>query len=170
MSDRIEIKATLNVADDGTITGLAWPFGSPDRMGDEIQPGAFKSAKPPLPMLAYHDPAAPVGAWSSITETAKGLEVSGRLLVDDIPAAAQMRALVKAGAVSGLSIGFVTRKAEAKKGGGRILKAVDVVEVSLVTVPMHPGAKVTSIKSAARALKLAAAINRAATALSRSNP
>lgn len=168
--DRIEVKAAMTVAEDGTISGLAWPFGSPDRMGDEIMPGAFKGAKAPLPMLAFHDPAAPVGAWSSVAETAKGLEVSGRLLVEDIPAAKEMRALVKAGAVAGLSIGFVTKKAEAKKGGGRIIKAVDVVEVSLVTVPAHPGAKVTAVKSAARALKLAAAINRAATALSGSNP
>lgn len=165
--DRIEVKASMTVAEDGSISGIAWPFGAgPDRIGDEIMPGAFKGAKAPLPMLAFHDPAAPVGAWSSVTETAKGLEVSGRLLVEDIPAAKEMRALVKAGAVAGLSIGFVTKKAEAKKGGGRIIKAVDVVEVSLVTVAMHPGAKVTGVKSATRALKLAAAINRAVTALS----
>lgn len=167
MSERIEFKASLSVAEDGTISGLAWPFGTPDRVGDEIMPGAFKSAATPLPMLAFHDAAAPIGAWSSIAETEKGLEVSGRLLVEDIPDAKQMRALVKAGAVAGLSIGFVAKQAEAKRGGGRIIKAVDLVEISLVTVPAHPGAKVTSIKSATRALSLAAAINSTATRIAK---
>ena len=167
MTVRLELKAALSVDDAGTITGLAWPFGSPDRMGDEIMPGAFKGATPPLPMLAFHDPEAPVGAWSSIVETAKGLQVTGRLLVDDLERAREMRALVKAGAVSGLSIGFTTKRAEARKGGGRVIRAVDLVEISLVTVPAHPGAKVTSAKSATAALRIAEAINRAATAFRR---
>ncbi len=165
MNERLEFKANLTVSEDGAIKGIAWPFGSPDRYGDEIMPGAFKGAGSPLPMLAYHDPASPVGAWSSVSETSKGLEVSGRLLVEDLPAAREMRALVKAGAVTGLSIGFVTKKSEAKRSGGRVIKAVDLVEVSLVTVPAHPGAKVTGVKSATLALMLAAAINRATAAL-----
>lgn len=166
MSDaRFEIKASLAVDDTGLITGLAWPFGSPDRMGDEIAPGAFKSAQAPLPMLWAHDPVAPVGAWESIKETAKGLEVKGRLLVDDVAKAKEARALVRAGAVRGLSIGFITKSASTRKGGGRLIKGLDLVEISLVTVPAHPGAKVTSAKSAAQAIALAAAIHRAASAL-----
>lgn len=165
MSLRLEFKADIDVSDAGIITGLAWPFGSPDRTGDEIAPGAFKSAKPPLPLLFAHDPSEPLGAWDAITETRKGLEVKGRLLVDDVARAREVRALVRSGAVRGLSIGFITKNAAARKDGGRTIKALDLVEISLVTVPAHPGARVTTAKSAATAIALAAAINRAAAAL-----
>ncbi len=167
MSDRIEIKAALAVDEAGHITGTAWPFGSPDTVGDIIEPVAFASATPPIPMLAFHDPAAPVGAWSTVHVTPKGLEVAGRLLVDDVTAAREMRALVAAGAVSGLSIGFRTLKAQNRKGGGRTIKSLDLLEISLVTIPAHPGARVSSVKSAARAISLAAQIHRAASALRR---
>lgn len=164
---RFEFKADIGVDDAGLVTGIAWPFGSPDRVGDEIAPGAFQSARPPLPMLFAHDPSQPLGAWESIAETAKGLEVKGRLLVDDVTRAKEVRALVKSGAVRGLSIGFITKSAATRKGGGRTIKALELVEISLVTVPSHPGARVTNAKSAATAIALAAAINRAAAALKR---
>lgn len=157
----LDLKAAVTVDDAGAITGIAWPFGSADRTGDLIQPGAFKGAKPPIPMLAHHDPAAPVGAWSEVRETTKGLEVKGRLLVEDVPLARELRALVAAGAVTGLSIGFVTRAAEARKGGGRTITALDLLEISLVSVPAHPGARVTSAKSAMAAVRLAEALDRA---------
>ncbi|MFZ5690544.1 MAG: HK97 family phage prohead protease [Pseudomonadota bacterium] len=162
----LEFKAALSVDDAGLITGLAWPFGSPDRVGDEITPGAFKSAKAPLPILFAHDPKAPLGAWDSIAETKAGLEVKGRLLVDEVTRAREVRALVKSGAITGLSIGFVTKAAKAKAGGGRTISAIELVEISLVTVPSHPGARVRSAKSAMQAIALADAINRAALALS----
>jgi len=73
---------------------------------------------------------------------------------------------VQAGAVRGLSIGFATKRAITRKGGGRTIQALDLAEISLVTVPLHPGAHVTSAKSsAAAAIALADAINRAAAAL-----
>jgi HK97 family phage prohead protease len=165
MSERIEIKADISVDNAGMITGLAWPFGSPDRVGDEILPGAFKSAKAPLPILMGHDSMQPLGAWSVIAETSKGLEVKGQLLVNDVVRAKEVSALVKAGALGGLSIGFVTKSATARKGGGRTIKALDLVECSIVAIPMHPGAKITSSKSGAAAIALAAAINRASAAL-----
>lgn len=161
----LELKASVSVDDTGAITGLAWPFGTPDRMGDEILPGAFKGAKAPLPLLAFHRPDDPIGVWESITETPKGLAVSGRLLIDDLPRAREVRALVKSGAVTGLSIGFMTRSATARRGGGRTIKAVELVEISLVSVPAHPGARVSSAKTAAEAIRIAEAINRAAAAL-----
>jgi phage head maturation protease len=74
--NRLELKAQFNVEDSGLITGIAWPFGTPDRIGDMIQPGAFKSAKTPLPLLAYHYPAKPVGVWNTITEKSDGLHVT----------------------------------------------------------------------------------------------
>ena len=161
----LELKASVSVDDAGTITGMAWPFGSPDRMGDVIEPGAFKGAKGPLPMLAFHRPDDPVGVWAEITETAKGLTVKGRLLVDELSRAREVRALVQSGAVGGLSIGFMTKRAAARAGGGRTIKAVELVEVSLVSIPAHPGARVTGAKSAAEAIRIAEAINRASAAL-----
>lgn len=149
----------------GAITGLAWKFGTPDRIGDWIEPGAFKGLKLPLPMLFGHDLNDPVGAWDRVEEKADGLHVAGRLLVDEVARAREVRALVKAGAVRGLSIGFVTRKAAARSGGGRTIKALELFEVSLVSAPMHPGAKVTSAKSAAGAFALAESIRRAEAAI-----
>src|SRR5690349_17668601 len=111
MNGRFEFKADIAVDGTGVITGTAWPFGSPDRVGDEIAPGAFKSAKAPLPLLFAHDPTQPLGAWDTVAETAKGLQVKGRLLVDEVARSKEVRALVKSGAVTGLSIGFITKSA-----------------------------------------------------------
>lgn len=163
--DRLEVKADVAVDDAGIITGIAWPFGTPDRVGDVVEKGAFASARAPIPMLFAHDPRDPVGAWTELVEDADGFKVKGRLLIDDVARAREVRALVQAGAVGGLSIGFTTRKAAPRRGGGRTITALDLVEVSLVSVPMHPGARVTGAKSAAAAIALAEAINRAAVAL-----
>ena len=163
--ERAFIETKVLADEGGLISGLAWKFGSPDRIGDWIEPGAFKGLKLPLPMLFGHDLNDPVGAWDRVEEKADGLHVSGRLLVDEVARAREVRALVKAGAVRGLSIGFVTRKATARSGGGRTIKALELFEVSLVSAPMHPGAKVTSAKSAAGALALADIIRRADAAI-----
>jgi HK97 family phage prohead protease len=166
--NRLELKAQFSVEDSGLITGIAWPFGSPDRIGDMVAPGAFKGAVSPLPMLAFHDPKQPVGVWNTITEKSDGLHVTGKLLVDDVMAAREMRALVREGAVRGLSIGYQTKKAITRKCGGRLIQALDLAEISLVTVAMHPGAKVTGLKSfESAAASIADAINRAAAALKR---
>lgn len=164
--NRLETKATITVDDTGAIEGVAWPFGTPDRVGDLIEKGAFAGARTPLPILFGHDPNDPVGVWEDVAETASGFVVKGRLLVEDLPRAREVRALVRSGAVAGLSIGFSTRKAAPRTGSrGRIISALDLVEISLVTVPSHPGARVTSAKSAATVLAIAEAITRAASAL-----
>lgn len=163
--NKFEIKAALSVSDAGEITGLAWPFGSADRVGDMIEKGAFAGAAGPLPMLFGHNPNDPVGVWEATTETDTGLEVRGRLLVEQVERAREVRALVQAGAVTGLSIGFSTKKASARKGGGRTITSLELVEISLVTVPAHPGARIRSAKTAAASIAIAEAINRAALAL-----
>lgn len=145
----IECKAQLSVDEAGTITGLAWPFGSADRVGDVIERGAFTKTLPPLPMLAHHDQKDAVGVWESIEETAEGLTVKGRLLIGDVPRAAEIRALIREGALRGLSIGFATRKALGRKGGGRTISELELLEISVVAVPCHPGARITSAKDLA---------------------
>ena len=165
--DRVFFETKILGTDDGIISGLAWKFGAPDRIGDWIEPGAFKGVKLPIPMLFGHDMNDPVGTWDVAEEKADGLHITGKLLVDDVARAREVRALVKSGAVRGLSIGFVTRKSNARPDGGRTIKSLELLEASLVTIPMHPGAKVTSAKSAVRALQLVAAINRATAQLER---
>lgn len=161
----IECKATLAVDDAGTISGTAWPFGTPDRVGDLIMPGAFRKAVAPLPMLAFHAADDVVGAWTEVREDGVGLRVKGRLLLDDLPRARELHAMVKAGALRGLSIGFVATSAKSRPGGGRTISAVDLVEVSLVSVPAHPKAGITAHKTGAEAIRLAAALSRAAARL-----
>jgi HK97 family phage major capsid protein len=100
-------------------------------------------------MLAGHTD--PVGVWDSIAVDGEGLKVAGRLLVDDVPEAKSTRALVRAGAVTGLSVGFITKKSAPRTGGGRTISDLDLVEVSIVAVPANPGATVTNIKEAALA-------------------
>lgn len=145
MTDRLEFKAVLAVSDEGEITGTAWPFGGPDRVGDVIEKGAFTSPAS-LPMLFAHDQAQVIGVWDEIAETPEGLTVKGRLLVEKVTRAAEVRAMIKAGAVSGLSIGFVTKSAK-RHAKGRTISALDLHEISVVAVPAHPGAQITSVKS-----------------------
>ncbi len=145
MTDRIEIKAALSVTDAGEITGLAWPFSGPDRVGDVIEKGAF-TGPATLPMLFSHDHAQVIGVWDEIAETPEGLTVKGRLLVEDVERAREVRAMVKAGAVSGLSISFVTKGAK-RHAKGRTISALELHEISIVAVPSHPGARITSVKS-----------------------
>ena len=151
--ERIEVKAQFTVAEDGTIEGVAWPFGSADRVGDIIEPAAFAQARAPLPMFAEHDPAATVGVWDAIAATAEGLTVKGRLLSGEVARAREMRALVREKAVTGLSIGFRTLKSAPRRGGGRTISALDLMEISLVAVPAHPGARITSAKAGPAATK-----------------
>jgi HK97 family phage major capsid protein/HK97 family phage prohead protease len=146
MTDRLELKAALTVDDAGTITGIAWPFGSPDRVGDVIEKGAIASPEV-LPMLFAHDQAQVIGVWDEISETPEGLTVKGRLLVDDVERAREVRAMIRTKAVSGLSIGFRTKAAKPRQRG-RTITALDLHEISVVAVPSHPGAQITSIKAA----------------------
>lgn len=163
--DRLFLETKIAADDSGTISARAWQFGVPDRVGDEIEPGAFAKAAMPLPMLFGHDLNDPVGTWETAVEKADGLHLTGKLLIDEVVRAREVRALVKSGAVRGVSIGFITKSAKSKPGGGRIIKSLELLEASLVTLPMHPGARVTSAKSAVEALSLAAAIQRTALAL-----
>ena len=161
---RLEIKAAFVTDDTGAIAGIAWPFDAgADRSGDLIERNAF-IANPPLPMLFSHDPEMPVGVWDEISETPRGLQVKGHLLVNDVAKAREVHALVKSKALTGLSIGYSVKSATARKGGGRLIKSLELVEVSLVAIPLHPGARVTSAKSASELFAVVEAINRAALA------
>ena len=63
--------------------------------------------------------------------------------------AREVHALMKTGALDGLSIGFRTIRArqDAKTGVRRILEA-DLWEISVVTFPMLPSARISNVKQA----------------------
>jgi uncharacterized protein len=161
--DKFEMKSTLTVDDVGTLTGVAWPFGSADKVGDIITKGAFNLAVENLPMLFQHDPSDLVGTWDEANETPDGFVVKGKLHMEN-PRARAVHGLIKGGLVSGLSIGFKT-KASSRQGNNRVISALDLYEISVVRNPSHPRARVTSTKSDTTALAIAEAINRATAAL-----
>src|SRR5690606_25056252 len=99
-------------------------------------------------MLYQHDPAEPLGTWLELREDARGLFVRGQL-TPGVGRAREVRELMRSGALDGLSIGFRTVKARKDAGSGlrRILEA-DLWEISVVTFPMLPGARIHSIKGA----------------------
>ena len=130
------------------IEGYASLFGLTDQGGDAVLPGAFAASLKKLAgkgckvrMLWQHDPTRPIGVWDEIREDGKGLWVKGRLL-PDVAQAREAVALIQAGAIDGLSIGYRTIRAEKDQKGRRMLAEVDLWEVSLVTFPMLPEAKV----------------------------
>ncbi len=127
------------------VEGYASLFWTRDLNDDVVAQGAFRAtladAAGPLKMLHQHDARAPVGVWDDVREDARGLWVKGRVLTGT-PGGRLAGALVKAGALDGLSIGFRTRRARSADGGRvRVLSDVDLWEVSLVTFPMLPGAR-----------------------------
>lgn len=140
--------------DAGVFSGYAAIFGEADSYGDTIKPGAFRKTiasrknRGPVAMFWNHDPGKPIGIWTSIAEDTKGLKVTGRLILETA-AGAEAYALLKAGAVTGLSIGFNAVKSVRGPNGGRVLTELDLIEVSAVTLPAASRARVTNIKGAA---------------------
>ena len=134
----------LTLGEDHVIEGYASLFGSVDQGGDVVQPGAYANslkAGRQVKMLWQHDPREPIGIWDEVREDDKGLYVKGRLL-EDVARAREAAALTKAGAIDGLSIGYRTVKASKDDRGRRLLNEVELWEVSLVTFPMLPEARV----------------------------
>lgn len=135
----------------GLFEGYASLFGVADLGGDVVLAGAFrdslrKRGADRVKMLWQHDPAEPIGAWLSIEEDARGLKVKGCLNLV-VSRAREILALMRDGQIDGLSIGFKTLRAtQDRKTGLRHLQKLDLWEISLVTFPMLPQARVTAVK------------------------
>lgn len=132
------------------ISGYASLFGSVDQGGDVVTKGAYgaslaASAKADrrIKMLWQHDPSQPIGVWDEVREDARGLWVKGRIL-DSVARGREAAALIAAGAIDGLSIGYRTVRAAKNDAGQRMLTELDLWEVSLVTFPMLPTARVAA--------------------------
>lgn len=130
----------VTVSDGAVIEGYASVFGACDRGGDVVAAGAF-GAPGRVKMLWQHDPARPIGVWDEVREDGTGLFVKGRLLTE-VAQGREAAALVAAGAVDGLSIGYRVTRATKDGQGRRVLHEVELWEVSLVTFPMLAEARV----------------------------
>lgn len=137
------------VVTDGTeIEGYASLFGKADQGNDVVASGAYQASLKSLAaadrrvkLLWQHDPAQPIGVWDEVREDGRGLFVKGRLLTE-VAKGREAARLIEAGAIDGLSIGYRTIKASRDAEGHRVLNEVELWEVSLVTFPMLPDARI----------------------------
>lgn len=146
---------TLQVKDlseDGTFEGYGSVFGNVDSYGEKVMPGAFveslarhKREGSNVLMLWNHDSREPIGVWEDLAEDAKGLWGKGRFLLD-IQRAREVHTLAKNKAIGGLSIGY--REIETEPDGNiRLLKKLDLYEISPVTFPANRRARIEGVKS-----------------------
>jgi len=147
--------AIQDASSQGVIEGYASLFGVMDLGGDIVRRGAFRDTlqtrgAPRIKMLWQHDQAEPIGTWLSAVEDSRGLRVRGQLNLA-VARAREALSLVKSGAVDGLSIGFrALLSTKDAATGARVLQKIDLWEISLVTFPMAPLARVTSVKRGAK--------------------
>jgi HK97 family phage prohead protease len=147
--------------------GYASLFHVADGAGDIVAPGAFQTTlrrRPParVRMLYQHFAHEPIGTWQQIREDPRGLYVRGRI-AHDVARARDVAALIKGGALDGLSIGFKTIRARRDAAANtRTLLEIELWEISVVTFPLLAGSEVTAIgaKGDAQALRRAAAVFR----------
>ncbi|MBR0556361.1 HK97 family phage prohead protease [Ciceribacter sp. L1K23] len=140
------------VGGDGRFSGYASIFDKVDLGRDVIEPGAFARSVATrgaggVRMLYQHDPNEPIGTWTTIREDHHGLYVEGRLTAG-VARADEVLALMKSGALDGLSIGFQTVKAKSDRRGVRHVLEADLWEISVVTFPMQPEARIVNVKRA----------------------
>ncbi len=160
MSKPLTLAATLDfdvrfAADDaGTFTGHAAVFGERNSYNEIVKPGAFartlashhsRGTKPP--MLWSHRTDEIVGVWTDIREDDTGLAVTGKL-VTETARGKEALALMQAGALTGLSIGFRARQQERGPNGLRILSEIELVEISLVALPAAGSARIKQVRHA----------------------
>lgn len=143
----------LDVKSDGsgpmTFTAYASTFGNVDHGGDTIEKGAFKDTlrnpNRDRPLLWQHDAKTPIGIEKSIKEDAKGL--LGTWEIVDTQAGLDAYKLLKSGAIRSMSIGYIPKTWEwQREGEVRVLKEIDLLENSVVSIPMNDQARIQSVK------------------------
>lgn len=139
-----------------TLEGYGAVFGNVDAYGDVIVPGAFAKSLAahraegtmPQMLLEHGTSPLPIGVWKSIHEDGHGLKVEGEFLTTSLAIDAWKAA--KAGAINGLSIGYRPTEFEMRSkptDPRRTLKAVDLVEISIVGRPANTKARIGQVKS-----------------------
>lgn len=152
MTPNLTIPLQIKSLNDREFEGHGSIFGNEDLGGDVVVKGAFQRTlaqhkeSGSLPQMFWmHDPSRVLGKWTSMSEDDTGLSVKGVLA--DTPLGNEIRTLLKMDAISGLSIGYRTLDADFDKDGRRLLKELELWEVSVVSLPMNPLAQVTHAKS-----------------------
>ncbi len=152
MNDRLDVPFQIKaVSDDGLFSGYGSVFGVIDSYNEVVAPGAFtKSLQRRTPSLLWqHRSSEPIGVYTSIREDQTGLYVEGKLALKTARGA-EAYELLKMGAISGLSIGFLVKLFEYINNGEekvRRLTEIDLWEVSLVTFPANESARISGVKS-----------------------
>ena len=163
---RFEVKFDAAEVDEktGTFEGYGAVFGNVDSYGDVIAKGAFKAtlrdwkkAGSLPPMLVQHGgwmmtdmDALPIGKWESMEEDDTGLRVKGRLINLDTERGKNIYGAMREGVLDGMSIGYrakefvIGTKPEEPR---RTLKAVELVELSVVTFPANGKARIDAVKT-----------------------
>lgn len=147
---------TKSLTDEGTFEGYGSIFGNVDSYNEIVEPGAFAESlvanqrgSKSIKLLWQHNPGEPIGVWEDLAEDKKGLWGRARLLIGDVARAKEAHALMKAGALDGLSIGYRTIEAKPKDGrpGVLSLTKLDLKEISVVTFAANDRARVEDVKS-----------------------
>ena len=152
----LAIKLATDSAASGELIGYASVFGGePDSYGDIIARGAFtkslagmgRRGESPV-MLWAHDQTSPIGRWIDVSEDGKGLLVRGQLNLDTARGR-EAHAHVKAGDVSGLSIGYRTAPGSIvyHGDGTQTLNEIDLREISVVAIPAARSARIHGVKT-----------------------
>lgn len=151
-NSKLTIPLQIKALQDREFDGLGSVFGNEDLGGDIVLPGAFaktlaryrKDGTTP-PMFWMHDPTRVPGKWIELSEVEDGLHVKGVLAPTEL--GNEIHTLLTMDAVKGLSIGYQPTEVDFNKEGTRLLKQVELWEVSVVSLPMNPLARVAHAKS-----------------------
>lgn len=145
---------TKSLQAEGEFEGYAAIFHETDQQQDRILPGAFaaslkqgqKQGISPVRVLWQHDPAQPIGILQEMREDSRGLYVRAQLLME-LQKGREAHALLRAGALKGLSIGYRVKDYDYHPATGiRELKSLELFEISLVTFPANELAEVSGVK------------------------
>lgn len=152
MTQTLSVSLELKSLEARQFEGHGSVFGNVDLGGDIVVRGAFRKTlaehkrNGTMPQMFWmHDPSRVPGKWLEMSEDDAGLAVKGVLA--DTELGNEMRTLAKMKAVRGLSIGYVPTDVDYDKDGNRLIKSVDLWEVSLVSLAMNPLARVEATKA-----------------------
>jgi HK97 family phage prohead protease len=152
-----EVKATAEENNIFTFEGYASTFNNIDHGDDVVIRGAFANSlakNSQVPILWQHQMSEPVGISVQLYEDAQGLFIKGNLPKDDTLVSGRIIPQMKIGSIKEMSIGFFTKNFDMSKDGIRLLKEIELMEVSLVTKAMNSQALVSGFKSFAGTTKL----------------
>jgi hypothetical protein len=152
MTQHITVPLEIKALNDRELEGHGSVFGNVDLGGDIVMPGAFKRSLAAhrkagtMPQMFWmHQPDQVPGAWREMSEDTTGLALKGELAPTQL--GNEMRTLAQMKAVRGLSIGYQIKDADYDDDGNRLLKEIDLWEVSLVSLAMNPLAQVEAVKA-----------------------